>query len=349
MPIALERTAVGKLAAYAASPVAGISSAFATGDWAHNGAGSLSLASGALRYTSGSGDTDVVIRELASDGSVANRAAVQVLLTGAVGGTSLDGGPALRVSADTGAGRDFLVCRGGSLGTSNFGLQEVVNGSTVQSDVAAELTWTLPERVTIAVDGATARGQIFVPDRAYSLSGLTVPGTFAGWVRQGGSSGSTRTMGEYFRCRSEVLRVEDLPDGYTVQVRSGSGVLLASAVSSAGVAELDLIEVDWSALRQLRVLDGSSAEVALLTPADGVWPGDVYALVTAAVAFSLGVTMTPGAPSTFALNEPALRADDPRFWRRREAQTPESFSSAPLASLANESFETLSGEPLVTL
>lgn len=303
----LVRDSSGKRAAYSSSPVAPISEAFDLADWIEDGPGALSITSGELGYTNAGSDNDVTIREVASE-NVAQDAFIQVVVSQASNGSTPTHGAALRMDAVAAPNNKFVEIRGSSLAGGTFGLVERAAGTTLQTALTTESAWALPTRLSFAALGSDAWGYDFDTLESYALSGLTVDGTFAGWVKHGGSGGASRRISDYYRMTSRYLTVSGLPSGAVVRILDALDAELATAGESGGGASVDLLQVEFPRPRKVQVLDSLGAPIGAIEPSDGVWGGDVYSMLPGV---PTGLTVDSATSLTLGLSwDAATLADD---------------------------------------
>lgn len=278
--MALTRLTLGKLFAFSDAPVAGILDAFDLTNWQAVGSGSsISLSLGRLRIAfTGStyyarllsaavGHTDIWLRARVSvvsgfpTASINARASVQ---TGTSNVAGINGIPAA-----------FGVNNAAGIYERNAVTNApLLQSSTVNAVGNAPLSMDLLVTGTNAVYWQSSAGY-----SQRSLSGLTVTSgdVFLGQI---GASGNVIWYNLASGELSNLLTVQGLPAGMTVDVLSATNTVLASGTASAGgIASIDLrtAGVAAGAARSVRVNDGVTA---VATPVDGVWGGDVWTVAS---------------------------------------------------------------------
>jgi len=73
-----------------------------------------------------------------------------------------------------------------------------------------------------------------------------------------------------------LVYFSNLPSGYKGRILGAADAVLATATEVGGTAEVDCTDVWLDDAVAVVVLDASNVEQARVTPADGVWGGDVY-------------------------------------------------------------------------
>lgn len=278
----LTRDVLGRLSAFNEAPTSGADELFSLSDWAENGAGSLSLSSQRLRFTNGSGDGDVVIREVGSDADGPD-CYVQALLAAASGGGTLFTGLGARLSDEAAGSADFVINRAAFSASASWGLVERAEPTTIQTDLATQASaLSAPTRVALECIGSEARGFLFGRGLRSQLSGITITAPFAGLWKGGGNPGDTRDWSAFYRMRSATLQVSGgAGAGFLACVYDASDQLLASAQSDAGVASLDFLA------ERVRHPNAVRLDIILLstaglvpsyseTPSETLWGGDEW-------------------------------------------------------------------------
>lgn len=277
MAYRLFRKTLGRLAAYQDTPVGNVSQPFQATDWIAPTGCTVSLSSNRLRLSAAAAAT---IREFRHVG-IGSRADVYLQTVHAARTTGAGGGLVARCNtiADPDTSIQYRV-PGGFSGTE--GLYEQIAGTDVQAAQTTGINRSLPQRYSMFVAGTEAKAYIHTPNVERSLSGLTLTAGDVGLYYSSGGGANNLDYSAFFAMRSHILRVEGPSSlGFTVQLLNSSNTVLASAVSSAGVALVDVFaaRVLFPDATQIRVLRTSDSTVLVTrAPAAAVWGGDVWEL-----------------------------------------------------------------------
>jgi hypothetical protein len=364
----LTRNTLGRLAAFAATPVTDVSEAFDTADWAGTTGATLSLSSGRLRvsHAAAAASRQVNLTALAAQDDVF----VQGIWFSRSGGGGSGGIVARSQSAAIPDNGIVMLAPNGFSG--DRALREREAGATTQQDATASVNDSLPTRHSLWVRDDIASAFAHGPATAYALAGLGIPTPGLIGVFHSSGSAATFDFSEFYAMTDAVLRVSG-PEWFrwrAVLVSAG-GTELATATSVAGLAEVDCFAArvlfPTAVKLEIRRLDDDTLLIDD-TPDETLWGGDVWEITgidpptsTFEVEVSLAVLVDPAAVmfevdvtvsalSTGFVERATPRPGDPRLWRRRISLVdPTAFTVAPLATLAEELFVTLDGEFLETL
>lgn len=128
------------------------------------------------------------------------------------------------------------------------------------------------ERITLSVLGATQNGWVDGANLTTAADNTAANQVAGGLAFQtfGNAGGGNATLDNLVVCADRLIGAMRLPIGYKIRVGA-----LVSAASVNGDVTLDLAGTSLPAAG-VDVLDGANNVVQTVTPADGVWGGDLY-------------------------------------------------------------------------
>ena len=272
--MALTRTTLGRLAAYQASPISGVTSAFDAGDWAAPTGITMSVASGRLRAVGAVSTKHIRLTALATREDAYLR--VHSESTGISG---QGGGPATRVpdASDPNSAIALQI----PINTSAVEqLLERSSGSIIQTDQTAATNRSSPVTRSLLWVRSTLANAKVVGFTARSLTGIALTGAGrAAWYHSAGTS-QNHEIGGYDVSRSALLIVEGpVENDWKVQVRGAGSALIAEAPGVDGVATIDdyaLNGVLGAGALTIQIRDLSDNLLESEPPSEHVWPGDVW-------------------------------------------------------------------------
>ena len=288
LPTTLTRTTTGRLFAFSANPVAGITNAFSPFDWA-NGVGY----SDSVRIDMTGGTTGLLafrfsgtnFRPLLLTPASRNHSDIWLrarpeqragtspsVSTASINARAIPVGGAANL-----AGLNGVPSALGGV-ASNSGVYErstAAGAPVVQSSVQSTSANT-PLVMDLLVIGTTAK--YMQSTAGFTEKTLTGVAAAPGDVYLG-ESGANNVVLRWEYCvgeRSNIVQVQGLPVGMTVDVLNAANAIVASGTANAGgVASIDLraASVGIGVPRSVRINDGSTP---VATPSDGVWGGDIW-------------------------------------------------------------------------
>lgn len=245
MTATLTRDVLGFLEARSDAPIAGISSAWALGNWTAGSNVTLSIVSSRLRLTHAA--AAAAASRYARWTSVGVLASVHLQFVLHDSDTLVRSGLITRATTEAALPDDMVFGRmpneHATGGNRAVALVERENAANTQLDSSGTFTPAGPQRIHVHVDGTEAR--LWCPGlpATRSLSGVAL--VAAGYIgiissNDSASSSTTQEWKEGYAAKHRVLTVNGPAfDSWYVAILDASDVELATAAAAAGVAEVD--------------------------------------------------------------------------------------------------------------
>jgi hypothetical protein len=242
---------------------------FVAADWTLGAPNTKAVVSGALRFT----NPTLTNTQTASYDPLGNSVEdvfIQAVLSAVTNGPSV--GIAARFATYSNPAR-LHTALGAALATA--ALFERRPAGTTQQDTDAFAALTLPQRISMAVEGTAAASYIHGAGAVQALTSLTVATGFTGVYFNSGLI-YTATFSFWAAMRSRWVIVNDLPTGWDAQILDAADTALATAVEVGGVATLDTLTLQFPNPRKIRIRDEFGATIDTFPITGGVWGGDEY-------------------------------------------------------------------------
>jgi hypothetical protein len=305
MAPSLERITLGRIAAFSSSPTDGVTERFRPQDWDPATGITVALSSSNLRFSAGSGLSRRWNRFVGvPDEEIRADAFVQcVWVAKSTGGGA---GPGLRFDnqAIPGAGVGLQVPSGFS-GTETL-VESDATPSTVQQVATSSIDRTLPERLSLMLSGTDAKSYNHDAAQERTLSGVAVADGAACLYYSSGGSANAIDYSQFYYMRSHVLRVVGPAGNWRARVKNGAGTVLAEALSSSGVASVDLFaaRINFPDATRLEVYDDDTASVIVsIDPGARLWGGDEWRYYADTPATPEGSVVRASTGKLFAFDE----------------------------------------------
>lgn len=274
---ALERTTLGRLAAYMSIPITDVTEAFDNADWTAPSAGSFTITinGGRLRIVNAASATTKMPR-LNAIGNLTN-GFVYSTCNSATAGLGI--GVALRV-ADEADPNDAIALQipAGVSGTEQ--LLERVGGSIIQTDATGSINRTLPVSSSIYVSGAVAKSYNYNASDERELSGIGYTTAGRAGLYYSSSSANAVEYLSFFYMSSHLITVNGPTSfNWRVDILDNADSVMASGTAVSGVATVDVFaeRLIPTSMYKVRIVNTDTATTLFTeTPVERVWAGDIW-------------------------------------------------------------------------